>query len=146
MVDQVCARHGLTQVLHPHVGTLVERAEHVQAVLEPSEVQWCLDTGHLAIGGVDPVSFATDHADRVGLVHLKDVDISLAPDVREHKMTLLEATRAGLFRALGQGSVDVAGVVTTLEAHGYNGWYVLEQDTTIDGPDAARPIPPPTSR
>jgi inosose dehydratase len=141
MVDQVCARHGLTQVLHPHVGTLVERAEHVAEVLERSDVQWCLDTGHLAIGGVDPVSFATDHADRVGLVHLKDVDLSLAPAVINHEVTLLDATRAGLFRSLGQGDVDVAGVVRALEARGYAGWYVLEQDTTIDGPDAASADP-----
>jgi inosose dehydratase len=141
MVDQVCARHGLTQVLHPHVGTLVERAEHVTEVLERSDVQWCLDTGHLAIGGVDPVSFATDHADRVGLVHLKDVNLSLAPAVIEHEVTLLDATRAGLFRSLGQGDVDVAGVVSALEARGYAGWYVLEQDTTIDGPDTASADP-----
>jgi len=137
MVDEVCARRGLRQVLHPHVGTLVERAAHVGAVLSRSEVWWCLDTGHFAIGGVDPVAFARDHADRVGLVHLKDVDLSLAPAVREHDVTLLEATRAGLFRSLGRGSVDVAGAVGALEAQGYQGWYVLEQDTTIDASTAA---------
>jgi inosose dehydratase len=136
MVDAVCARHGLAQVVHPHIGTLIERPEHLQAVLERSDVRWCLDTGHLAIGGADPVAFATDHAERVGLVHLKDVDVTLAPAVRDHQTTLLEATRAGLFQALGRGAVDVAGVVTALEASGYSGWYVLEQDTTIDGPDA----------
>jgi len=132
MVDQVCARHGLRQVVHPHVGTLVERAEHVQEVLGRSDVWWCLDTGHFAIGGLDPVAFATEHVDRVGLVHLKDVDLSMAPAVREHKVTLLEATRSGLFQALGRGTVDVAGVIKALEAGGYRGWYVLEQDTTID--------------
>jgi inosose dehydratase len=141
MVDGVCARYGLTQVLHPHVGTLVERAEHVDEVLARSDVRWCLDTGHLAIGGVDPVLFAADHADRVGLVHLKDVDLSLAPAVLAHEVTLLDATRAGLFRALGQGDVDVAGVVEALEARGYAGWYVLEQDITIDGPDAGSAHP-----
>ena len=58
----VCAAHGLTQVLHPHVGTLVERAEHVDQVLRRSDVQFCLDTGHFSIGGADPVAFAADHA------------------------------------------------------------------------------------
>ena len=130
-VERVCARHGLIQVLHPHIGTLVERAEQVQQVIERSTVRWCLDTGHLSIGGVDPVSFAAEHADRVGLVHLKDVDLSLAPDVLEHKMSLLDGTRAGLFRALGRGEVDVAAIVAALEASGYSGWYVLEQDTAI---------------
>jgi inosose dehydratase len=141
MVDGVCARHGLRQVLHPHVGTLVERAEHVQEVLARSNVSWCLDTGHLAIGGVDPVLFATDFADRVQLVHLKDVDLSLASAVLRHEMSLLDATRSGLFRALGQGNVDVASVVTALEGRGYSGWYVLEQDTTIEGGDAGSANP-----
>jgi inosose dehydratase len=131
LVERICADHGLLQVLHPHVGTLVERADHVQQVLQRSDVDWCLDTGHFAIGGTDPVAFASEHADKVGLVHLKDVDLSLAPAVREHRTTLLEATRSGLFRALGRGGVDIAAVVRALEAHSYSGWYVLEQDTTI---------------
>jgi len=132
MVDKVCAESGLRQVLHPHVGTLVERAEHVRAVLSRSGVQFCLDTGHFAIGGADPVAFAVENAGRVGLVHLKDVDVSLVPAVRTHQISLLEATKAGLFRALGRGDVAVAAVVEALEAQGYTGWYVLEQDITID--------------
>jgi len=131
-VSKICEDHGLVQVVHPHVGTLVETAGHVRALIDRSDVKFCLDTGHLSIGGTDPVTFATDHAGRVGLVHLKDVDMSLAPSVRAHEISLLEATKAGLFRALGQGDVDVAAVVEALEARNYEGWYVLEQDTTID--------------
>jgi inosose dehydratase len=136
LVGEVCERFGLRQVLHPHVGTLVESARHIAAILERCEVAFCLDTGHFSIGGADPMAFARQHAGRVGLVHLKDVDLSLAPAVLEHKIGMLEATRAGLFRPLGQGSVDIAGTVAVLEAAGYSGWYVLEQDTAIDEADA----------
>ncbi|HTW09349.1 MAG TPA: sugar phosphate isomerase/epimerase, partial [Acidimicrobiales bacterium] len=141
MVGEICSANDLCQVVHPHVGTLIERAEHVDEVMARSGVAWCLDTGHLAIGGVDPVAFAREHAARVALVHLKDVDLSLAPAVIEHKVSLLDATRAGLFRALGRGDVDVAGVVTALEAGGYQGWYVFEQDTTLEGDAAASADP-----
>jgi inosose dehydratase len=141
MVERVCAAHGLTQVLHPHVGTLVERADHVQQVLRRSDVQFCLDTGHFSIGGIDPATFAVDHAERVSLVHLKDVDMALAPAVRDHQTTLLNATRAGLFQALGRGSVDIAGTVRALEERGYKGWYVLEQDTTVAAAAAAHVDP-----
>ncbi len=137
MVAKICADDGLVQVVHPHVGTLVERVEHMTALMERSDTLWCLDTGHMAIGGADPAAFATEHARRVGLVHLKDVDLSLAPDVRAHTVSLLDATKAGLFRALGRGDVDVAAVVRALEAQGYDGWYVLEQDTTISEEQAA---------
>lgn len=132
IVEEICAARGLVQVLHPHVGTLVERAEHVQAVIERSEVRFCLDTGHFAIGGADPLDFAERHRQRVGLVHLKDVDLTRAGPVIEHETTLLDATKAGMFRPLGRGSIDVAAVVASLEGQGYDGWYVLEQDTTVD--------------
>ena len=42
-------------------------------VLDRSDVRWCLDTGHLLIGGYDPAQFAADAGDRVVHVHLKDV-------------------------------------------------------------------------
>jgi inosose dehydratase len=136
MVDDVCEAHGLTQVLHPHVGTVVETADDIEQVLGVADVRWCLDTGHLMLGGVDPVRFAAAHADRVGHVHLKDVNATLAADVRAGRSSLLAATRRGVFRPLGRGDVDIAGVVEHLERAGYAGLYTLEQDTTLDEPPA----------
>ncbi|MBI4941748.1 MAG: TIM barrel protein [Actinobacteria bacterium] len=130
-LDDLCAEFGLTQVLHPHVQTLVETADDVAAVLDGCDVRWCLDTGHLAIGGVDPVAFARDAVDRVGHVHLKDVRMALAPAVLRRETSIMAATQAGLFTPLGQGDVDIAGVVETLEAAGYRGRYVIEQDTAL---------------
>ncbi len=61
-LDELCHDHGLRQALHPHVGTLVETADDVKRVLDRSEVRWCLDTGHLFIGGYDPARFAAEAA------------------------------------------------------------------------------------
>jgi inosose dehydratase len=130
-VDEVCAEHGLVQVLHPHVDTLVETAEDVELALEHSSVRWCLDTGHLQIGGVDPAEFARQAGDRVAHVHLKDVDTAIAARVLNRSQSLLQGVQHGLFRPLGQGDVAVDDVVVTLEQGGYDGWYVLEQDTAL---------------
>lgn len=130
-LDEICAEHGLDQVLHPHAQTLVETADDVKAVLDSCDVRWCLDTGHLAIGGVDPVQFAKEAYARVGHVHLKDVRLDLAPAVLRREQSLMAATQAGLFTPLGQGDVDIAGVVQALEAAGYRGTYVIEQDTAL---------------
>ncbi|HTV10613.1 MAG TPA: sugar phosphate isomerase/epimerase [Acidimicrobiales bacterium] len=132
LVDKICAEHGLQQVVHPHVGTLIETGAQIEALAARSGASFCLDTGHFSIGGADPVSFAGKHADRVGLVHLKDVKMSQAPAARAHEISLLEATKAGLFQPLGRGDVNVVGAVRALEENGYGGWYVLEQDTTIE--------------
>ncbi len=55
MVEEVCGRHGIMVSLHPHYGTVVERDDQLKRFLEGSEMGLCLDTGHLAIGGSDPV-------------------------------------------------------------------------------------------
>ncbi|HEY5875315.1 MAG TPA: TIM barrel protein [Ilumatobacteraceae bacterium] len=137
LVDRVVADFGLRQVLHPHVGTLVETAADVQRVLAASPVQWCLDTGHLAIGGTDPLRFARDYGDRVGHVHLKDVDMVLAARQQSGELSWMQAVQAGLFRSLGQGDVPVGDVIRQLEEDGYQGWYVLEQDQAITGDEPA---------
>jgi inosose dehydratase len=142
-IDGIVARHGMRQALHPHVGTLVETAEDVERVLAGSDVRWCLDTGHLAIGGTDPLRFAQDHGDRVEHVHLKDVDLSLADRLRAGELSTMQAVQAGLFKSLGRGDVPVDEVIRQLESSGYAGWYVLEQDQAITGdepPPGAGPI------
>jgi inosose dehydratase len=94
-------------------------------------VRFCLDTGHLTIGGYDPVEFAADAAGRVAHVHLKDVREPLAAAVRDGTTSLLDAVRDGLFCPLGTGDAPVAATIERLERDGYNGWYVLEQDTDL---------------
>lgn len=133
LIDDICADYGLVQVLHPHVQTLVETADDVNRILDTCDVKWCLDTGHLAIGGIDPVQFATDTVERVGHVHLKDVRLDMVPAVLEREVSLKAATQAGLFTPLGRGDVDIAGVIRALEAADYRGSYVIEQDTAIAG-------------
>jgi inosose dehydratase len=132
-VEDICLAAGLAQVLHPHVQTVVETADDVDRLLESSDVKWCLDTGHLAIGGKDPVEFARQHADRVGHVHLKDVALQHAGALMRRETSIMQSVQAGLFTPLGQGDVDIAGVITALEGAGYDGWYVIEQDTAVVG-------------
>ena len=136
-LDELCAEHGLTQALHPHVGTLVETAADVATVLERSTVRWCLDTGHLLIGGYDPAKFAAEAADRVVHVHLKDVSGQVAERVAGGELSIQAGVGERLFRPLGQGDVPIDATVDVLEAAGYDGWYVLEQDTDLG------PVTPP---
>jgi len=131
----VLAEAGLTAALHPHVGTMVERAPEVERVLAGSRIPLCLDTGHLLIGGVDPAALANRVPERVAHVHLKDVDAAMAVRVRAGALPYTEAVRAGMYRPLGEGEIDVAAIVRGLTGAGYRGWYVLEQDRVLAGPD-----------
>ena len=128
---------GLELAFHPHVGTVVQSASEVSRLLELSDVGLCLDTGHLVIGGGDPVRVAATAGRRIRHVHLKDVDERLAKLVQNGELAYSDAVRRGLFRPLGGGCVDVLGLVSRLGAGGYGGWYVLEQDVML----AAEPEP-----
>jgi inosose dehydratase len=141
LVDVIAGDYGLAHALHPHIGTLVEDGADLERVAEVADVRWCLDTGHLAGAGVDPVRLARDESARIAHVHLKDVDLSLAGQVRSGAMSLREATRRGLFQPLGRGDAAVGEVIRALEDSGYNGWYALEQDIVLTESDAAAGSP-----
>lgn len=129
---EIASGHGLRTALHPHWGMAVVRQDHVERVLNSSDVELCIDTGHLALAGADPVAVAEASAGRVAHVHLKDLDEGLARRVRSGDLAFRQAVIDGLFLPLGGGGVDVTGFVTALEAQGYEGWYVIEQDMVLD--------------
>ena len=131
LVDDLIADYDLVQALHPHVGTIVETKADVVEVLNSSDVGWCYDTGHLAIGGYDPLQFLADARDRIRHVHLKDVRLATAARVIAGELTLMEGVQAGMFCPMGRGDVPIDEIVTSLERSGYDGWYVLEQDVAL---------------
>jgi inosose dehydratase len=140
LAGQAAAR-GVTAVLHPHVGTMIEKGDEVQRVLENSSISLCLDTGHLLIGGTDPLELTQQVPDRIEHAHLKDVNAELAARVQSGELTYTQAVAAGMYVPLGAGDVDIAGIVKTLEDNGYDGWYVMEQDNILDGePEGEGPL------
>lgn len=140
-IREIAARHGLTTVLHPHVGTHVEREAEVDRFLADSDLQLCLDTGHLLIGGTDPVELARRYPDRIGHVHLKDVRDEIAAKVRSGELSYTDAVEQGIYVPLGDGDVDVEALVKLVQEAGYAGWFVLEQDTQLkDGSPVDKPL------
>ncbi len=131
-VEEIASRYGLTVALHPHYGTMIERDDQLRRFLEGCETGLCLDTGHLVIGGSDPVEVAEQAADRVKHVHLKDVDQDLARRLAMRDLGFKEAAQRGVFRPLGDGDVDLGQLLELLERAHYRGWYVLEQDIVVD--------------
>ena len=138
-VAEIAGRHGLTVAVHPHWGTAIERPAHIERFLADTTHALCLDTGHIALGGADPLEIARRAGPRVLHVHLKDVDGVLAARVREGATSYNEAVRSGLFRPLGEGVARIEDVLAHLRTTAYSGWHVLEQDVMLD----AEPPPGP---
>jgi inosose dehydratase len=140
-LDAQARERDIKAVLHPHVGTMVEQTTEVERVLDGSGIGICLDTGHLLIGGTDPVDLARRAGDRIAHVHAKDVDDRIAAQVRAGQRTYTDAVSAGMYRPIGDGDVDFVAVAEALRRHGYDGWWVLEQDTILERePDDEGPV------
>ena len=130
-ISERAKERGVMAVIHPHAGTMVETWADVEEVLTRTTIPFCLDTGHMWIGGTDPVAFAKDHGDRVGHVHFKDVKLAIAQRVRDGALSYYDAVKEGLYTPLGQGDVDVTAIIGSLLNQGYTGWFVLEQDLVM---------------
>lgn len=129
-ISEYAASKGVLAVLHPHVGTMVETKADVEKVLAGSDIPFCLDTGHMWIGGTDPVEFVSKYANRVKHSHLKDVNLEIAQKVRDG-LGYVEAVKQGLYTPLGQGDVNVRSIIEDLVRSGYEGWFALEQDLVL---------------
>ena len=140
-LDGIVSDAGLRTALHPHWGMAIATGSDIDRLLETSSVGLCLDTGHAYLGGADPSDVAHAARGRVLHVHLKDVDAAKAEAVRRGDVPFRQAVIDGLFVPLGEGAVDIAGVISALEADGYRGWYVLEQDVSLkaEPPDGEGP-------
>jgi inosose dehydratase len=131
-----CRAAGVRPVFHPHAGTYIETPGEIERMLAGTDVELCLDCGHIAIGGGDPVVIAQRCAGRIAHLHLKDVDGAMLARLRAGEIEMMAAWGAGLFCPLGEGVVDVEGFLAATTADGFDGWLVLEQDrVAVRDPD-----------
>jgi inosose dehydratase len=122
---------GLRTVFHHHCAGFVETPAEIEELLrrtDPGLLGLCLDTGHFAYGGGDPLAALRAHGDRVWHVHFKDCHPGVAAAARREGLGYLDAVARGVFCELGRGQIDFAAVVAELRGRGYDGWVVVEQD------------------
>ena len=129
---------------HPHAGTFIETPAEVEELarrLDPDLVGICLDVGHYLVGGGDPVRALRDLGDRVTHLHLKDVDPAVLERLRGGALGGFgEAVRARLFTELGAGLLDIDGIVDVLAGRDYDGWLMIEQDSSWGPPSESAAI------
>jgi inosose dehydratase len=93
------------------------------AAADPRYVKMLLDIAHYHQGGGDPVKAVKQYKDRIQVLHLKDVQSPVEgnDDPKTYK-----------FVELGQGKVDVAGVINALNDIKYKSWGIIELDSVPD--------------
>ena len=125
---------GLEPTFHHHVCTYVETPAEIEQLLARTDVGLCLDTGHLLLGGGDPLSALQRWGDRINHVHLKDADRSALDAVVRGRGDMRAAWAGNVFVPMGTGDLQVEEFMSALLASGYRGWALVEQDY-IPAPD-----------
>lgn len=137
-VADYIAAQGLRFAYHHHLGTVVERAADLDAFIRHTgpSVGLTLDTGHAALGGINPIEVIKAHPERIAHVHCKDIRRAVHKTAREGGASFLDGVLAGMFTVPGDGGLDYAKVMRALADIGYSGWIIIEaeQDPAVADP------------
>jgi inosose dehydratase len=143
MADLATDRLGLQLVFHPHAETHVEYEDQIEAFLQQTDarrVALCLDTGHHAYRGGDPVAFLRRHHARILYLHLKSVDRHKQEWVEREGIPFAIAVANDMFCEPAQGAVDFIAFRDALREVDYDGWATVEQDMYPASFDKPLPI------
>ncbi len=137
LADAIAAE-GLAFAYHHHLGTVVEGPDDLEAFVEATgpSVGLTVDTGHAALGGIDPVTLIRAYPRRVAHVHCKNVRRPVFDEARAQGRSFLQGVLAGMFTTPGDGGMDFEPVMQALADIGYRGWVVVEaeQDPALADP------------
>jgi myo-inosose-2 dehydratase len=136
-VADATLREGVRLVYHHHMGTVVQSAHDIDALMAHTgeSVHLLLDTGHATWGGADPAALAAQYRDRISHVHAKDVRAAVRQQAEGGDWSFLQSVVAGVYTVPGDGCVDFLGVFRALA--GYSGWVVVEAE---QDPAKANPL------
>ncbi len=125
--------HGIKLGYHNHMNSLGERRDEVDRILAAADPKyvWALtDIGHVQAAGGDPVKFVREYTNRLLYPYFKDVIVypagpmNLSGKTQRPKYDFVE---------LGQGKVNIPGVLQIMKDYRWTGWIVIELDSPRTG-------------
>jgi inosose dehydratase len=93
----------------------------------------------LLLGRGEPITAIRDWGARINQVHLKDARLARLEEIVARAAPVEEIWRRQAFCALGDGDIDIMGVLDALGEIGYSGWLVVEQDVLPDPENPGQP-------
>ncbi|WP_432133435.1 MULTISPECIES: sugar phosphate isomerase/epimerase family protein [unclassified Streptomyces] len=146
---EVRETYGLDIVVHPHADTHIDTEAHVERFLDSTDgelVNLCLDTGHYAYCGGDSVRLIETYGERIGYLHLKQVDPGVLADVRAKGTPFGPAVAQGVMCEPPSGIPELEPVLAAAQKLGVELFAIVEQDMYPCEPDRPLPIATRTRR
>ncbi|RPK10852.1 sugar phosphate isomerase/epimerase family protein [Priestia endophytica] len=121
-------QYGLEVVFHPHAQSHIETEEQIQRLLDDTDINLCLDTGHHAYADGDPVAFMKKHHKRIPYLHVKSCDLKVREKMQRENWPFAKAVSNDIMCEPELGVVDMKAFVEVLESIDFKGWAIVEQD------------------
>ncbi|MGW7529018.1 sugar phosphate isomerase/epimerase family protein [Streptomyces sp. NPDC054783] len=146
---EVKETYGLDIVVHPHADTHIDTEDHVERFLDSTDtdlVNLCLDTGHYAYCGGDSVKLIETYGERIGYLHLKQVDPDVLAEVIADEVPFGPAVQRGVMCEPPSGVPELGPVLEAAQGLGVELFAIVEQDMYPCEPDKPLPIAVRTRR
>ncbi len=142
LVGSLAREAGLVCSWHQHWGTLFERPEAFDALMElsdPELVRFCPDTAQLTMGAFDVLATIRKYAPRIGFVHFKDLDVNRPWQIAAGHGGPATWSDTGAYHVdskwrfvePGRGRIDFPAALTVLQEAGYDGWILVDLDYSV---------------
>ena len=140
----VAQEYGLRLQFHPHADSHVETQEQTgkgsSTQTDPRYVSLCLDTGHLAYRHADNVAIIARHPERIGYVHIKQMDPAIVAIADRDGLAFGQAVAMGASCEPPGGEPAVEEVAKALLELDRDLFVVVEQDMYPADFDKPKPI------
>ncbi|MFI5675636.1 TIM barrel protein [Streptomyces cellulosae] len=130
-------------VVHPHADSHLQTQPEIERLLNESDsrcTNLCLDTGHVAYGGGDNLDLIRRFGERVGYVHIKQMDPDVLAQVAAEDLSFGEAVRRGVCVSPPAGVPAPADVVAELAGLDAELFVIIEHDLYPCAPGVPLPI------
>jgi inosose dehydratase len=139
----VFEEYGVRLQFHPHADSHVETQAQTERFLDqtdPRYVSLCLDTGHLAYRHADSTAIIRRYPDRIGYVHIKQMDPAIVEKADRDGLAFGQAVAMGASCEPPRGEPDIESVTRALRELGTDLFVVVEQDMYPVDFDLPKPI------
>jgi inosose dehydratase len=140
---RILSEYGLHVQFHSHADSHIGYQPDIERLLESTDPEWvnlCFDTGHIAYYGGDCLELIEKYPDRIGYLHLKQVNPQIVEQVLDKDLSFPEAVRMGAMIEPPLGVPDMPPLLEAVAGLGRDVEGIIEHDLYPCAPDLPLPI------
>jgi inosose dehydratase len=140
---RILEEYGLRVQFHSHADSHVGYQPDIERLLDSTNPEWvnlCFDTGHIAYYGGDCLELIRKYPDRIGYLHLKQINPQVVAQVLDKDLSFPEAVRMGAMIEPPLGVPDMPALLDAVSALDRDIEGIIEHDLYPCSPDLPLPI------